>query len=63
MVSLTILIMPNQLRSHGYHPVRKLKVILAGLHVAVVTDFRESKGKFIEIYQRDWRDSNPRPIA
>ncbi|TVQ18503.1 MAG: diacylglycerol kinase [Leptolyngbya sp. DLM2.Bin15] len=31
--------MTNKFRSPGYHPTRKLKVILAGLHVAVVTDF------------------------
>jgi diacylglycerol kinase len=31
--------MSNPFRTSGYHPLRKLKVILAGLHVAVVTDF------------------------
>lgn len=31
--------MTNKFRTPGYHPVRKLKVILSGLHVAVVTDF------------------------
>ena len=31
--------MSNKFRSSGYHPIRKLKVILSGLHVAVVTDF------------------------
>lgn len=31
--------MANQFRSRGYHPIQKLKVILAGLHVAVITDF------------------------
>ncbi|WP_008319565.1 diacylglycerol kinase [Leptolyngbya sp. PCC 6406] len=31
--------MPNKFRSPGYHPIQKLKVILAGLHIAVVTDF------------------------
>lgn len=31
--------MSNKFRSPGYHPIRKLKVILAGLHIAVVTDF------------------------
>lgn len=31
--------MPNKFRSPGYHPIQKLKVILAGLQVAVVTDF------------------------
>ena len=31
--------MANKFRSPGYHPIRKLKVILSGLHAAVVTDF------------------------
>jgi hypothetical protein len=31
--------MSNKFRSSGYHPIQKLNVILAGLHVAVVTDF------------------------
>lgn len=31
--------MSNKFRSPSYHPIQKLKVILAGLHVAVVTDF------------------------
>ncbi|NJM76126.1 MAG: diacylglycerol kinase [Acaryochloridaceae cyanobacterium RU_4_10] len=31
--------MTNKFRTSGYHPVRKLKVIFAGLYVAVVTDF------------------------
>jgi hypothetical protein len=31
--------MSNKFRSPGYHPIRKLNVILAGLHVVVVTDF------------------------
>lgn len=31
--------MPNKFRTPGYHPIRKLKVILSGLYVAVVTDF------------------------
>lgn len=31
--------MSNKFRTPGYHPIRKLKVILSGLHVAVVTDF------------------------
>ncbi len=31
--------MSNKFRSPSYHPVQKLKVILAGLQVAVVTDF------------------------
>lgn len=31
--------MPTQFRTPRYHPARKLKTILSGLHVAVVTDF------------------------
>lgn len=31
--------MTNKFRTRGYHPIRKLKVILAGLHVAIATDF------------------------
>ena len=31
--------MNYKFRTSGYHPIRKLRVILAGLHVAVVTDF------------------------
>jgi diacylglycerol kinase len=31
--------MTNKFRTPGYSPTRKLKVILSGLHVAVVTDF------------------------
>ena len=29
----------TQFRTRGYHPARKLKTILAGLQIAVVTDF------------------------
>lgn len=65
MVSLTILIMPNQLRSHGYHPVRKLKVILAGLHVAVITDFSVAYKVILSIpvligafFFRQWIDAS-----
>jgi len=31
--------MANEFRSRSYRPIQKLKVILAGLHVAVITDF------------------------
>jgi len=31
--------MTKKFRTPGYHPIRKLKVILSGLHIAVVTDF------------------------
>lgn len=32
-------LMPTQFRTSGYHPLRKLRTILSGLHVAVITDF------------------------
>ena len=31
--------MSHKFRTSGYHPLRKLRVILSGLYVAVVTDF------------------------
>ena len=31
--------MAKKFRTPGFHPVRKLKVILSGLYVAVITDF------------------------
>lgn len=31
--------MSNRFRTPGYHPLRKIKTIIAGLHIAVVTDF------------------------
>lgn len=31
--------MAHRFRTPGYHPIRKLKVILSGLHAAVITDF------------------------
>ncbi|MEM8614536.1 MAG: diacylglycerol kinase [Cyanobacteria bacterium P01_H01_bin.105] len=31
--------MANKFRTPGYHPAQKIKVILSGLHIAVVTDF------------------------
>lgn len=31
--------MTKKFRTSGYHPIRKLKVVLSGLHVAVLTDF------------------------
>jgi diacylglycerol kinase (ATP) len=31
--------MSNKFRTSGYHPLRKLKIIWAGLYVAVVSDF------------------------
>lgn len=31
--------MNRKFRTPGYHPIQKVKVILAGLHVAIVTDF------------------------
>ena len=34
-----VALMPTRFRTPGYNPTRKLKAILAGLQVAVVTDF------------------------
>jgi diacylglycerol kinase (ATP) len=31
--------MQRKFRTRGYHPLRKLRIILSGLHVAVVSDF------------------------
>lgn len=31
--------MANKFRTPGYQPIRKIRVILSGLHIAVVTDF------------------------
>ncbi len=31
--------MANRFRTSGYQPIRKLRVILSGLHFAVITDF------------------------
>lgn len=31
--------MSNRFRTPGYRPLRKIKTILSGLHIAVVTDF------------------------
>lgn len=31
--------MQRKFRTRGYHPLRKLKIILSGLHIAVVSDF------------------------
>lgn len=31
--------MPTQFRTSGYNPARKLKTILSGLYIAVITDF------------------------
>ncbi len=31
--------MPSQFRTPGYHPVRKLKTIVSGLQIAIITDF------------------------
>ncbi len=31
--------MTNKFRTPRYHPIGKLKVILSGLHIAVITDF------------------------
>lgn len=41
--------MPSQFRSSGYHPVRKLKVILSGLRIAVVTEFSVAYKVFLSV--------------
>jgi diacylglycerol kinase len=57
--------MPNPFRSSGYHPLRKIKVILAGLHVAVVTDFSVAYKVVLSVpvlagsfFFRQWVDVN-----
>lgn len=37
--ALQIKFMASKFRQSGYHPIRKLKVILAGLHIAIATEF------------------------
>lgn len=56
--------MPNQFRTPGYHPLRKLNVILSGLYVAVVTDFSVAYKVVLSIpvlggafFLRQWIDS------
>jgi len=55
--------MSNKFRSPGYHPIRKLNVILSGLHVAVVTDFSVAYKVILSVpvlggsfYFRQWVD-------
>lgn len=55
--------MTNKFRTSGYHPIRKLKVILSGLHVAVVTDFSVAYKVILSVpilggafYLRQWVD-------
>lgn len=57
--------MSNKFRSSGYHPIRKLKVILAGFHVAVVTDFSVAYKLILSVpvlggafFFRQWIDVN-----
>jgi diacylglycerol kinase len=55
--------MSNKFRTPGYHPIRKLKVILSGLHVAVVTDFSVAYKVLLSVpilgstfFLREWLD-------
>jgi diacylglycerol kinase len=55
--------MSNRFRTSSYHPFRKLKVILSGLHVAVVTDFSVAYKVVLSVpvlgaafYLRQWID-------
>lgn len=41
--------MSHKFRTAGYHPLRKIKVILAGLYVAVVTDFSVAYKVFLSV--------------
>jgi diacylglycerol kinase len=55
--------MSNRFRTPGYHPLRKLKVVFSGLHVAVVTDFSVAYKVVLSVpvlaaafYLRQWID-------
>jgi len=57
--------MPYKFRTSGYHPMRKLNVILAGLSAAVFTDFSVAYKIILSIpvlaaafYFRRWVDVN-----
>jgi hypothetical protein len=43
MLLLESFLMTNKFRPAGYHPIRKLKVIFAGLHVAWTLDKIQAK--------------------
>ncbi|MBP0017878.1 MAG: diacylglycerol kinase [Cyanobacteria bacterium SBLK] len=55
--------MSKRFRSSGYHPIRKFKVILSGLQVAIATDFSVAYKVILSIpvlglafYFRQWID-------
>lgn len=57
--------MANKFRTRGYHPIRKLKVILAGLHVAIATDFSVAYKVILSVpilagafFFRQWLDAS-----
>lgn len=55
--------MTSKFRKSGYHPIRKLKVILAGLHIAIATEFSVAYKVILSVIVlvialifRQWRD-------
>ena len=57
--------MANKFRTRGYHPIRKLKVILAGLQVAITTDFSVTYKVILSVpilagafFFRQWLDAS-----
>ncbi len=57
--------MAHRFRTPGYHPIRKLRVILSGLHAAVVTDFSVAYKVILSIpvlglsfFFRQWVDAS-----
>ncbi|MBW4468609.1 MAG: diacylglycerol kinase [Pegethrix bostrychoides GSE-TBD4-15B] len=57
--------MAHRFRTPGYHPIRKLRVILSGLHAAVVTDFSVAYKVILSIpvlglsfFFRQWIDAS-----
>lgn len=61
--ALQIKFMTSKFRKSGYHPIRKLKVILAGLHIAIATEFSVAYKVILSLVVlvialifRQWRD-------
>ena len=57
--------MANKFRTRGYNPIRKLKVILAGLNVAIATDFSVTYKVILSVpilagafFWRQWLDAS-----
>ncbi len=57
--------MANKFRTRGYHPIRKLKVILAGLQAAISTDFSVTYKVILSVpilagafFFRQWLDAS-----